>query len=130
MSEQNWPHFSHDELQCRCGCGQALMDERFMALLEELRMAFGKPMPLTSAYRCPNHNAAVSSSGHDGPHTTGCAVDVQVAGHDAHALLTLATHHGFTGLGVKQRGTHQSRFIHLDTLNNAQGRPRPWIWSY
>ncbi|ABK45255.1 Peptidase M15A [Magnetococcus marinus MC-1] len=130
MSEQHWPHFSHAELQCHCGCGRSVMDERFMARLEELRMAYGKPIIVNSAYRCPNHNASVSTTGSNGPHTTGRAVDVQVSGEDAHTLMALAMHHGFTGIGVSQRGQHKSRFIHLDTLDAAPGQPRPTIWSY
>ncbi|WP_143711406.1 D-Ala-D-Ala carboxypeptidase family metallohydrolase [Magnetococcus marinus] len=130
MSEQSWPHFSHAELECHCGCGSQKMDPQFMERLEELRMAYGKPIIVNSAYRCPNHNASVSTTGSNGPHTTGRAVDVQVSGEDAHTLMALAMHHGFTGIGVSQRGQHKSRFIHLDTLDVAPGQPRPTIWSY
>ncbi|WP_173361576.1 D-Ala-D-Ala carboxypeptidase family metallohydrolase [Magnetococcus marinus] len=130
MSEQSWPHFSHTELECHCGCGSQEMDPEFMERLEDLRGAYDKPMPVTSAYRCPNHNASVSKTGPSGPHTTGMAVDIQVAGEDAHKLMTLALYHGFTGVGVRQRGPHQARFLHLDTLEADTNRPRPTIWSY
>ncbi len=123
-------HFSKGELQCRCGCGQALMDWNFMVRLEELRKRFNKPMHVTSAYRCPEHNAAVSATGAAGPHTTGKAVDIAVKGEDAFRLLALALAIGFIGVGIKQKGPHSGRFIHLDTLPAGPGRPRPWVWSY
>lgn len=130
MSNTPWPHFSLQELECHCFCGQMHMDQEFMNRLEKLRAAFGKPMRLTSAYRCPAHNAEVSSTGYSGPHTTGLAVDVAVSGADAHELLTLALQHGFTGIGVAQRGPHNKRFIHIDAITPGPGRPRPGVWSY
>jgi len=119
-------HFSYEELRCPC-CGRCPMDMDYMEELEELRAAYGKPMVVSSGYRCPDHNDKVSSTGRNGPHTTGCAVDVLVSGHDAHLLTGLAFAHGFTGVGVSQKGEHGKRFIHLDRLHNAN---RPWIWSY
>lgn len=101
-----------------------------MDRLEQLRMEYGRPMRLTSAYRCPEHNMQCSSTGPVGPHTTGKAVDVAVSGADAHELLALALHFGFAGVGVKQRGSHKSRFLHLDTLDQGPGRPRPTVWGY
>ena len=123
----DYPHFSHAELQCRCGCGRAPMDPDFMRRLETVRMSYGKPMVVTSAYRCPVHNASVSSTGSTGPHTTGRAIDIQCAGHDAHALLRIALREGMTGVGIRQTGPHSGRFIHLDDLSGAN---RPWVWGY
>ena len=130
MTDTPWTHFSHAELTCQCPCGQMEMDPDFMGRLEALRTAFGKPMRITSAYRCPSHNAQASSTGFTGPHTTGLAVDVSVSGQDAHELLTLVLHHGFSGVGVSQRGPHNKRFIHIDAIDNGSGRIRPTVWSY
>lgn len=104
------------------------MDLDFMDRLGKLRAAFGKPMPVSSGYRCPEHNARVSSTGATGPHTTGRAVDVQISGKDAFKLLSLAAYFGITGIGVNQKGPHAKRFIHLDTL--PEGGKRPATWSY
>lgn len=103
------------------------MVDAFMDRLEDLRVAYGRPMSLSSAYRCAAHNAAVSSTGTDGPHTTGRAVDVLVSGPEAFKLIQLAVSRGFTGIGVKQKG--DGRFIHLDDLPDGS-HPRPRIWSY
>lgn len=119
-------YFKNHELACKC-CGENKMDPQFLAWLDQVRAEFGKPMRLSSAYRCPTHNARVSSTGPAGPHTTGKAVDVLVSGQHAHALLKVAFAHGVSGVGVKQTGPHETRFIHLDMITS---HPRPWCWSY
>lgn len=121
-------HFKESELRCRCGCGQTHMDKAFMQKLEDLRQAMELPLVISSGYRCPAHNAAVSTTGEGGPHTTGCAVDIAISGYEAHRLLLFASYIGFTGVGVSQRG--DKRFIHLDDLPPSTTRPRPWVWSY
>jgi len=126
------PHFSDDELRCKCGCGM-LPKRDFMEKIERLRVAFDRPMPVTSAARCPEHNAKVSSTGLTGPHTTGRAIDVAVDREDAFDLLMLVGRMnllslGITGIGFQQKGA--GRFMHLDDLTNEPGQPRPTLWSY
>lgn len=121
------PHFTDDELRCPCGCGM-LPKLDFMEKVETLRSVYGKPLRVTSAARCPDYNAKVSSTGRDGPHTTGRAIDISVNGREAHNLLRLAMRFGnFSGIGLQQKGDHASRFLHLDDLTGPQ---RPWIWTY
>jgi uncharacterized protein YcbK (DUF882 family) len=121
------PHFSDAELACKCGCGM-LPAKDFMDKIEALRLSVGFALPVTSAARCPDHNARVSGSGRTGPHTTGRAIDFGVFGSKAHAVLTAALARGFTGIGVQQKGG--GRFIHLDDLPATSQRPRPYVWSY
>lgn len=122
------PHFSAAELACRCGCG-FLPPADFVRKLETLRELYGQPMRVTSAARCPAHNAVVSTTGATGPHTTGRAIDIAVTGADAHRLLVKAIVSGmFTGIGIAQKGGR--RFIHLDDLPNTTTSPRPRVWSY
>jgi len=123
-------HFKNNELTCHCGCGQNLMDEKFLGLLEDLRLWFGKPINLSSAYRCPSHNMSVSNSGMTGPHTTGKAVDILVYGENARCLLKGILAINFTGVGLSQKDSYAGRFIHVDALMNQENPPRPWIWSY
>lgn len=118
-------HFTVAELACRC-CGACDLDADFLARLEGLRLAYGRLMLVTSGYRCPAHNQEVSSSGAEGPHTEGRAVDVAVAGPAARELIRLALEHDFRGLGLRQHGRWAKRFVHLDTVP----RPVPLIWSY
>lgn len=96
-----------------------------MRKLEAMREEAGFPFVITSAYRCPAHNANVSSTGSAGPHTTGRAVDVAVDRGQAYQVLELALKYGMSGIGVKQKGS--GRFIHVDDLDEGV---RPSIWSY
>lgn len=121
------PYFTVKEFSCK-GSGECLMDADFMQMLYQLRADYNAPMIVTSGYRSPAYNASVSTTGHSGPHTKGRAVDLSIRGLEAYRLLSLALQHGFTGIGVKQHGS--SRFLHLDTLTQAEGFPRPIIWSY
>lgn len=124
MSDSGWQYFNLDELQCKCGCGKALMDKSFMQTIVAMRRELGFPFVVASAYRCPEYDKKIGGAG---PHTTGKAMDIRVSGHQAHALIGSAMRFGIKGIGVSQKGPHGSRFIHLDTVDTG---PRPWIWSY
>lgn len=120
-------YFQLKEFSCK-HCGENLIDDAFVTELEDLRHHLGFPLIITSGYRCPDHNARVSSTGRTGPHTTGRAADIAVSNSRAHAVLQAAMMMKFTGIGINQKGG--SRFIHLDNLPDAPGQPRPTVWSY
>jgi zinc D-Ala-D-Ala carboxypeptidase len=82
-------------------------------------------MRITSAYRCPRHPIEAKKST-PGAHALGLAADIGVEGAEAYRVLNLAFLHGFTGIGVQQKGT--GRFIHLDVRNGEL--PGPVVWSY
>ena len=123
----NWdryPNFGRDEFACS-HTGECDMDAEFMDALQELRIAFGKPMTITSGYRCPWHPIEARKA-KPGSHASGCAADIAVSRGDAVELLRYALQDGrFTGFGVQQKGG--GKFIHLDTLTTTN---RPMIWSY
>lgn len=124
-----YKYFSPNELKCKCAhCNSTgdEMDNNFMEMLETLREKVG-PLVLSSAYRCPVYNNKVSSTGMNGPHTTGRAVDIACIGGYALKVIKFALEIGFSGIGVNQKGT--GRFIHVDTLTLPE-YPRPNIWSY
>lgn len=118
-----WHHFQFSEFACK-HCGQNEMKWDFITKLDALRKEVGFPLPVTSGYRCPIHNQNVSTTGPNGPHTTGRAVDLGVRGAQAHAVLSAALKAGFTGIGVQGKGP--TRFLHLDDLTDN----RPAVWSY
>lgn len=129
------PLFTPEEFTCRCGCGRGPeeMDETFMNSLYSLRVMAQIVFPVGSGFRCPTYNRQVSTTGGEGPHTTGHAVDLELFGEGVYRVLELAldkSMFSFTGIGLNQRGAHGKRFIHLDDLPNAEARPRPWIWTY
>lgn len=117
-------NFSDTELACRCGCG-GLPPQEFQDELQRLRDEYGRPMRISSAWRCPDHNDRVSKTGRNGPHTRG-AVDVLVFGTAVWDLDEIAKEFGWHGIGKSQKGPFESRFIHLDR------RPfeRRTEWSY
>ena len=118
--------FKKAELRCRCGCDEAKMDSKFLAKLDTLRSRYGKPIVLSSAYRCPKHNESQGGVV-DSPHTEGIAVDILITGKAAHYLLGLIVQLDFQGVGISQKGDHNRRFIHID--DKTEGT-RPWVWSY
>jgi zinc D-Ala-D-Ala carboxypeptidase len=124
-----WKFFSEDELRCK-GTGEIHMDELFMDMLVSLRERLKQPMSISSGYRSESHNIAIGGSTKSA-HLKGCAVDIVCSGHKAFEIVRLALELGFTGIGVKQNGLHEKRFIHLDTMpKKSISIPRPWIWSY
>tara|TARA_R100001198_G_C5024053_1_gene93131 strand:- start:39 stop:422 length:384 start_codon:yes stop_codon:yes gene_type:complete len=123
-----WKYFSNEELICK-GTGEYGMYDHFMYKLDALREELGRPLIITSAYRHPAHNSAIGGAPNS-PHTLGRAVDIQCMGGLAYDIMQLAFKHGMTGIGVSQRGNHDSRFLHLDDLTNGDDRSRPWVWSY
>jgi hypothetical protein len=129
-----WPDFTPRDMTC-LGTGKVLVDCAFMDRLQALRSEYGKLVQVLSGYRTPEYNKRVSGTGKRGPHTTGRAVDVAARGREAFALVALAFKHGFTGVGVCQRG-QGLKYVHLDDLpacspdDESVVFPRPFLWSY
>jgi uncharacterized protein YcbK (DUF882 family) len=130
-----WKFFKFTDFACK-HCNENRMSREFVDSLDELRNRSGFPFIVNSGYRCPIHNQNVSSTGPNGPHTTGMAVDIRCTGPQAFIILehlfamnreAKAKHRKppFTGVGVSQKGS--SRFVHIDCINAP---PRPNIWSY
>ena len=119
-------YFSDKEMACQ-HCGATKTDAAFMDALDSLREAYGKPMIVSSGYRCPNHPIEAKKAT-PGAHASGKAIDIAVSGADAVRLLYFALEFGFTGIGIQQKGS--GRFIHLDICTADDGLPRPTIWSY
>jgi uncharacterized protein YcbK (DUF882 family) len=124
-----WPNFTPAELADKMS-GRLLVETEFLDRLQAVRTALGWPLILNSAYRTPEHNRVVSDTGDGGPHTTARAVDVRVYGPRAVELVSCALAHGFTGIGLAQKGAISSRFVHLDDLPGDASTPRPWVWTY
>ncbi|MDF3821707.1 D-Ala-D-Ala carboxypeptidase family metallohydrolase [Leptospira sp. 96542] len=126
----NWkkyaPYFSEKEFRCK-HTGLCFMNEEFMDKLLALRLEYGSAMTITSGYRDTSHPAEAGKS-ESGAHTTGRACDVAVSHGEAWRLMGLSFKHGFTGVGVQQKG--DGRFVHLDDIQASPTQPRPTVWSY
>lgn len=69
-------NFAVHELACH-HCGHAYVRRELLAALEEWRRELGRPIPLLSAYRCKQHNAAVGGASKS-MHVEGFAADPNV----------------------------------------------------
>lgn len=129
MSDWPWHNFRPFEIRHRFD-GRVYVVPSFMTRVQDYRSHLGFGMEVASYYRSPEYNDMVSGTGTTGPHTTGRAIDIRIAGEDAYTLQTTAAKFGFTGIGVHQKGPWDKRFIHLDDLKKEDGHPRPRLWSY
>lgn len=71
-------HFKSSEMACK-HCGVVKADQHLIAVLELLRLRFGKPIIITSGYRCEIHNKNVGGAPKS-KHIDGIAADIQVKG--------------------------------------------------
>lgn len=120
-----YKYFSKNDtkIQCRCGCGKGLddMDQEFMHRLDAAREQAGVPFRITSGFRCGKHNNKVSSTGFNGPHTTGKAIDIRAhSPRNRYLVLKALIDQGFHRLGVART------FIHVDATDNDP----EVIWNY
>lgn len=109
-------YFELHEFKCSC-CGRNEITYELVAKLDELRRAYGKPIRVTSGYRCPPHNAAVGGA-LNSTHTKGAAADITA--DDLNSLYKLCEAH-FKAVGDgRAKG-----FIHVDL---RQDKVRRWTY--
>lgn len=114
-------YFSKKELKCKY-CDEYKFNKSTLDRLNALREEYSKPIIISSAYRCKEYN---DLRGFTQTHASGQAVDIICDRADAYEILRLAFKHGFTGIGVNQKGS--KRFVHLDDIQEGL---RPTVWSY
>lgn len=122
----SYQYFRLSELCCPC-CGACNMNDDFMELLIAMRHEAGFPFVVNSGFRCERHNAMVGGK-KSSAHLFGRAVDIAARGERVLEIIALGRKFGMTGYGIAQKG--QSRFIHLDNMQHAEGYFRPTIWTY
>jgi zinc D-Ala-D-Ala carboxypeptidase len=125
------PYVTPHEFACH-HCGKIIVEENFLDRFVAARKAYGKPVTITSGYRCPEWDAIVGTSKQKGagPHTTGHAIDVAIFGPNAHSLLYFGLKFSMQGVGVKQTGPIAGRILHFDDLPGDALTPRPYLWTY
>lgn len=93
----NYQFFTRTEMSCSW-TGKCEMDPTFMLMLDSLRLAHGKPIRLSSAFRDPSHpSEAVKPA--PGWHTKGKAADLLVSGEEAYKLLSWPYRSGLPASG-------------------------------
>ena len=106
-------NFNLTEFACKC-CGLVKLDPALVKKLQTLRNWIGKPITITSGYRCLAHNKTVGGAANS-QHLLGKAADMWVEGMSPDTLATHAEAVGFGGIGI------YDTFVHVDTRS---GRAR------
>lgn len=109
------PNFCLREFDCHCSrCRQTVVSLRHVTRLQALRDRLGKPVTITSGFRCERHNAEVGgvtgeSGGTPSRHVLGQATDIKVQGLTPGALAAICEQVGFDGIGTYRT------FVHVDS---------------
>jgi len=120
----SWVNFKPEEFECS-HCNILKISSDLMDFIQTARDDLG-PLSITSAYRCQDHNNSVSTTGPNGPHTTGLAVDISVKDSQHRKKLITYFADKVTGLGIAKS------FIHIDLLTAEDGfemRPNCWVYK-
>lgn len=107
-------NFTREEFKCPCGCTRQMVDSELVEKMQAVREKLGKPIKITSGYRCIPHNAAVKGSS-GSKHRYGMAADWRMKDRDINpvALGILAQAVGFGGIGIYWHS--RGAFVHADT---------------
>ena len=98
-------NFYRDEFACP-HCGVADIDPRLVLKLQELRLAIGRSLVITSGYRCQEHNDKIPHSSKNSSHIRGLAVDIACANSpDRFALVALCMR-AFRRVGIYSGWLH------------------------
>ena len=115
-------YFKKKEFTCTCGCGETVISDDLLKMLDEAR-AFAKiPFVINSGDRCKNHFE--SKLNPDSSHIKGLAADIRCKDSKTRAIMIDAL--GYAGLG-RRMGISDS-FIHVDI--DYKDKPNPVIWLY
>jgi len=129
MAEYISPYILLSEYTCKCGCGlPPSFDDGIPDIYEEffddfsvIRGAWGKPITISSGYRCPTYNASIGGSLMSA-HCFGLALDLDVLPAEVQNLDELiediAPH--------LRRGkyTVSGSFLHIDCGHEIYPRPK------
>lgn len=111
-------NFVDKEFACKC-CGQSNMHFTFILYLQAMRDHFGKPIVVTSGFRCKKHNEKIGGSPNS-MHMKGMAADIRV--HNSNERFELVD--AAIKAGFKRIGIYMNAHIHVDTKPE-----KPIIWT-
>ncbi len=113
-------HFKPEEFECK-HCGKVIIDSQLIDILEKLREYLGKPVIITSAYRCIEWNRQIGGV-KGSAHIRGYAVDVKVlSSRTRYRIVNFLLSQGISRIGIAQN------FIHFDI---DPEKPKNVIWHY
>lgn len=115
-------NFNSSEFNCKGNgcCKETYIDDQLIAYLQKIHDHFGKPVIVTSGYRCPTHNKRVSGST-SSYHTKGQAADIVISGVAPAEVAKYAESLGILGIGLYETAK-DGHFVHVDT------RTKKYFW--
>ena len=94
-------------------CTQGKVDEKLVQILQQIRDHFGKPVHITSAYRCAAWNKRVGGVSRS-YHLSGQAADIKVEDTAPAEVAKYAESIGVLGIGLYETDS-DGHFVHVDT---------------
>ena len=111
-------NFDIHEFDCKCGCNENKMDNKFLEKIDNARDIAGVPFIINSGYRCPKHNSKIGSTSDN--HTKGVAADIKCTNGPTRIKIL----YGLIKAGFKRIGIHK-KFIHADTNDKVDSA---WVY--
>lgn len=108
-------NFKSTEFDCHgkgC-CSLTYIDGKLVEYLQKIRDHFGKPVTITSAYRCQKHNKNIGGAT-SSYHTKGMAADIVVSDIAPLEVAKYAESIGILGIGLYET-SKDGYFVHIDT---------------
>ncbi len=107
-------YFTRKEMECS-HCGMENMSHEFLRRLDFVRTMYGKPLVVTSGYRCEEHDMAIGGKGN---HPTGEAADMVVS-EGAELLEFINSCHA---AGIKRYVLYPGKnYVHIDMTDKPIG---------
>lgn len=94
-------------------CTKGKVDEKLVKILQNIRDHFGKPVHISSAYRCPAWNQKVGGVSRS-YHLSGQAADIKVDDTSPAEVAKYAESIGVLGIGLYDTDK-DGHFVHVDT---------------
>lgn len=107
-------YFNSAEFDCHgtgC-CSSTVINEKLVEYLNKIRAHFGRPITITSGYRCPAHNRNVGGAT-GSRHSKGDAADIVVQGVAPRIVAQYAESIGVLGIGLYETAK-DGYFVHID----------------
>lgn len=108
-------NFNSSEFDCHGSgcCSSTLVDDKLVTYLQQIREHFGKPLNISSGYRCATHNKNVGGATNS-RHAKGQAADIYITGVTPAEIAKYAESIGILGIGLYETNS-DGFFVHVDT---------------
>ena len=108
-------NFKSTEFDCHGSgcCTQTKVDDKLVQYLQQIRNHFGKPVNISSGYRCETHNKNIGGAT-GSRHSKGQAADIYISGVTPAEIAKYAESIGILGIGLYETDA-DGHFVHVDT---------------